>query len=69
MVYKPIREEVDHPICKHNSAGSYAVGCDVSNLASGIYLYRLEAGDFFLTRKRVLMKYILSILNRRISLK
>jgi len=37
-------------------AGSHEVTFDGSNLASGIYFYRLEAGDFNTTGKMVLMK-------------
>ncbi|MFH1733446.1 MAG: T9SS type A sorting domain-containing protein, partial [bacterium] len=37
-------------------AGAYEVGFDGSNLASGIYLYRLVAGDFCSCGKMVLVK-------------
>ncbi|MBU0518757.1 SBBP repeat-containing protein [bacterium] len=38
------------------NAGSHEVTFDASNLASGIYLYRLDAGEFSATGKMVLMK-------------
>ena len=38
------------------TAGTHSTIFDASNLASGIYLYRLEAGDFNATGKMVLMK-------------
>ena len=38
------------------NAGSYAVSFDGSFLASGIYYYRIEAGDFINTRKMSLIK-------------
>jgi len=37
-------------------AGSYSIPWDASNLASGIYLCRLQADDFRATRKLVLIK-------------
>jgi len=37
-------------------AGMHEVMFDGSNLASGIYIYRLTAGDFSATGKMVLMK-------------
>jgi hypothetical protein len=36
--------------------GKYAVKFDASNLPSGIYLYRIQAGDFVATRKLVVLK-------------
>ncbi|MCX6639141.1 MAG: C25 family cysteine peptidase [bacterium] len=37
-------------------AGTHEVTFDASHLASGIYLYKLEAGDYSATNKMVLMK-------------
>ncbi len=37
-------------------AGYHEVTFDASDLASGIYLYRIEAGEFTVARKMVLMK-------------
>ena len=37
-------------------SGFYTVPWDASNLASGVYLYRLQAGDYVETRKMVLMR-------------
>ncbi len=37
-------------------AGSYNVQFDASNLSSGVYFYSIQAGDFFESRKMILMK-------------
>jgi hypothetical protein len=37
-------------------AGSHSVEFDGSNLASGIYIYKIEAGNFAQSRKMVLIK-------------
>ena len=36
--------------------GTYSVQFDGSNLASGVYVYRMQAGDFVQTKKLVLLK-------------
>jgi hypothetical protein len=41
---------------REQDAGSYRVTFDGSGLASGVYLYRLSAGDFTAVRKFVLLK-------------
>lgn len=38
------------------SAGSYAVSFDASNLASGLYIYRLQVGGTQITKKMTLIK-------------
>ena len=37
-------------------AGNYSINFDASNLPSGIYLYKLEAGQFSQVKKMILMK-------------
>jgi len=55
-VYDIIGREVRKLVDEFKKAGSYTVSFDGTNLASGIYFYRIEAGDFVQTKKMVLIK-------------
>ncbi len=54
-IYNVLGEEITTLVSEKLSFGSYAYNWDARNLASGIYLYRLQAGDYIETRKMVLM--------------
>ena len=56
VIYNLRGEEVALLINSAMPAGIHSVSWDASSLASGIYLYRLVAGDFIETRKMVLLK-------------
>ena len=55
-VFNILGEEVATLVSGRISAGSYSYEWDASQLASGLYLYRLEAAGFVETKKMVLMK-------------
>ncbi len=55
-VYDVLGSEVAILVNEENSAGNYEVEFDATDLSSGIYFYRLQAGDFVETKKMVLMK-------------
>jgi enterochelin esterase family protein len=55
-VYDVLGNELANLVDAQQSAGRYEVIFDGSNLASGIYLYTLKAGNFTSTKKLVLMK-------------
>lgn len=48
--------EVANLINGYREAGTHEVTFDAMNLASGVYVYRLKAGDFAQTQKMVLVK-------------
>ena len=55
-IFNILGEKVATLISDRLSAGSYSYDWDASNLASGVYLYRLQAGDYVETRKMVLIR-------------
>jgi hypothetical protein len=55
-VYDVLGNEISTLFNAEKPAGSYEVELNASNLPSGIYFYRLQAGDFVETKKMVLMK-------------
>ncbi len=55
-VYNLTGQEVALLINDKMPAGNHTVSWDASGSASGVYFYRLQAGDFVKTRKMVLLK-------------
>lgn len=55
-VYDVLGNEVVTLIDEYRNAGIYEVEFNGSNLASGVYFYRIQAGTFFDTKKMILLK-------------
>jgi len=55
-VYNLSGEEIIHLLDEEKNAGYHKVIWDASGFTSGLYFYRLQAGDFVQTRKMVLLK-------------
>ena len=55
-IYDALGNEVATLINEFKPAGSYEVDFNASNLTSGVYLYKIEAGNFSQTRKMLLIK-------------
>lgn len=55
-VFNLIGQEVATLVNGAQTAGTHVVSFDGSNLTSGVYIYRLDAGEFSATRKMILMK-------------
>ncbi|MGD8777354.1 MAG: T9SS type A sorting domain-containing protein [Ignavibacteria bacterium] len=55
-VYDLMGQEISTLISGKLNAGQYEMNFDASNLASGVYLYRLKAGSYSITKKMVLLK-------------
>lgn len=56
IVYDLLGKEVAKLVNEKLNAGEYEVTFDESNLTSGIYFYKLEAGDFKEIKKMLLIK-------------
>jgi hypothetical protein len=56
VIYNTLGQVVATLVDGHREAGSYTVEWDGSGVASGMYLYRLEADAFAETRKMILLK-------------
>lgn len=55
-VYDALGNEVATLVNEEKQAGEYEVEFNVSDLTSGIYFYRLQAGSFVETKKMILLK-------------
>lgn len=55
-IYNILGTEVATLVDEYRPAGSYELDFNASNLPSGVYLYRLQAGNYIQTRKMTLIK-------------
>lgn len=55
-VFNILGQKVVTLVDKFMNAGAYSVDFNASSLASGVYLYSIEAGDFKMNKKMVLLK-------------
>jgi photosystem II stability/assembly factor-like uncharacterized protein len=56
IVYDVLGKEVKTLVNQYVVTGAYTVDIDVSDLSSGTYFYRMNAGEFIMTKKMVLIK-------------
>ena len=55
-VFDILGREVSVLVNDRRDAGVYEEKFDGSNLASGVYFYRLQAGDFVQTKKLLILR-------------
>ena len=55
-IYNLLGQEVEKLLSKKLTAGEYSFNWNAGDLSSGLYIYRLEAGDFNEIKKMVLLK-------------
>ncbi len=55
-IYNMLGEEVTTLVNTTQKAGKYEVNFNASNLASGVYVYRIESANFNAVKKLMLMK-------------
>jgi len=55
-VYDVLGNEIATMVNEEKSAGTYELNWDASNLPSGIYFYKLQAGEYAETKKMILLK-------------
>lgn len=56
MVFDVLGREISVLVNEYRQAGNHTVVFDAENLASGIYFYSIETGDFTDTKKMILIK-------------
>lgn len=55
-IFDIVGKEVANPVDAEYEAGTYSVVVDFNNLASGVYMYRLRAGNFTQIKKMIFTK-------------
>jgi hypothetical protein len=55
-IYDAVGKEITILLDKHLQPGHYSIEWDASSFSTGIYFYRIEAGEFNATKKLLLLK-------------
>jgi len=55
-IYDVLGNEVKTLVNENKEVGRYTAAFDASSLASGVYIYRLQANDYLATKKMLLLK-------------
>ena len=56
VVYNILGQEVSRLVHGNMPAGNHSMKFDASGVSSGMYIYRIQAGDFIQTKKMLLIK-------------
>ena len=56
VVYNSLGQKVEELVNQEQTSGKYSVKFDASNLPSGVYIYKLQAGEFSSVKKMLLTK-------------
>jgi Secretion system C-terminal sorting domain len=56
IVYNTLGQKVRTLVSEYKNAGNYTINFDAADLTSGIYFYKLEAGQFSQIKKMILLK-------------
>ena len=56
QIYDILGKEVKTLVNENKAAGRYEVNFDASDLATGVYLYRIKVNDFVSVKKMLLVK-------------
>lgn len=55
-IFNTLGQEMESLVNEEKQAGTYEVNWNASNLQSGVYFYRIQAGSFIETKKMILLK-------------
>jgi len=55
-IYDVLGSEITTLVNEEKSAGKYEVSFNASSLASGVYIYKIQSGDFVSSKKMILIK-------------
>jgi 5-hydroxyisourate hydrolase-like protein (transthyretin family) len=55
-IYDILGNEVTTLLNEEKAKGRYEVNFNASQLASGVYIYKIQAGDFVSSKKMILLK-------------
>ncbi len=55
-IFNVLGQQVKVLVDEHHTAGTYVATFDAAALSSGVYFYRIEAGDYIETKRMVLLK-------------
>ena len=55
-IYDVLGKEVETLVSEKLEAGTYSVNWDASKYSSGVYFYRIQAGDFVDTKRMTFIK-------------
>ena len=55
-IFNTLGEEITTLVNEEKPVGTYELNWNAANLPSGVYFYRLQAGDYVQTRKMILLK-------------
>jgi hypothetical protein len=55
-IFNVLGSEIETLVDEEKPIGTYELSWNAANLPSGVYFYRLQAGDFVQTRKMILLK-------------